>query len=58
MIVVTVTHKFDEHGPPLIKQVTSQAKGLIQEVTHKVEKVVSEAKSGGARAAAQCDYRV
>ncbi|KAJ1407351.1 Rubber elongation factor [Sesbania bispinosa] len=47
------THKFDEHAPPLVKQVASQAKGLIQEVTHKAEKVVSEAKSGGARGAAQ-----
>lgn len=46
------THKFDEHAPPLVKQVASQAKGWIQEVTHKAEKVVSEAQSGGAKAAA------
>ena len=46
------THKLDEHAPPLVKQVASQAKGLIQEVTHQAEKVVSEAQSGGPRAAA------
>ncbi|XP_061360785.1 REF/SRPP-like protein At1g67360 [Gastrolobium bilobum] len=46
------THKFDEHAPPLVKQVVSQVKFLIQELTPKAEKVVSEAQSGGARAAA------
>lgn len=46
-----VTNKFDEHAPPLAKQVANQAKGLIEEVTHKAEKVVSEAQSGGPRAA-------
>ncbi|KAK7319043.1 hypothetical protein RJT34_03752 [Clitoria ternatea] len=47
------THRFDEHAPPLVKQVTNQVKVLIEEVTHKAEKVVSEAQSGGALAAAQ-----
>ncbi|TKY59892.1 REF/SRPP protein [Spatholobus suberectus] len=46
------THKFDEHAPPLVKQVASQVNCLVQEVTHTAEKVVSEAQSGGARAAA------
>jgi len=45
-------HKFDEHAPSLAKQVASQVTCLVQEVTHKAEKVVSEAQSGGARAAA------
>ncbi|XP_027922073.1 REF/SRPP-like protein At1g67360 [Vigna unguiculata] len=47
------THKFDEHAPSLVKQVASQANCLVQEMTNKAEKVVSEAQSGGARAAAQ-----
>ncbi|CAK8578412.1 unnamed protein product [Lathyrus sativus] len=46
------TNKFDKHAPPFAKQVANQAKGLIQEVTHKAEKVVNEAQSGGAKAAA------
>ncbi|XP_027342599.1 REF/SRPP-like protein At1g67360 [Abrus precatorius] len=46
------THKFDEYAPPLVKQVATQAKGLIEEVTHKSERVVGEAQSGGPRAAA------
>ncbi|KAK2438046.1 hypothetical protein P8452_33820 [Trifolium repens] len=46
------TNKFDEHAPPFVKQVANQAKGLIQEVTHKAEKAVNEAQSGGAKAAA------
>ncbi|MCH96118.1 REF/SRPP-like protein, partial [Trifolium medium] len=46
------TKKFDEHAPPFAKQVANQAKGLIQEVTHKAEKAVNEAQSGGAKAAA------
>ncbi|XP_015958003.1 REF/SRPP-like protein At1g67360 [Arachis duranensis] len=46
------SQKFEEHAPPLVKQVARQAKGLIEEVTQKAEKVVSEAQSGGAKAAA------
>ena len=46
------TNKFNEKAPPFVKQVANQANDLIQEVTHKAEKVVSEAQSGGARAAA------
>ncbi|KAG5058946.1 hypothetical protein JHK82_013933 [Glycine max] len=45
-------HKFDEHAPSLVKQVATQVTCLVQKVTHKAEKVVSEAQSGGARAAA------
>ncbi|CAI8616985.1 unnamed protein product [Vicia faba] len=40
------TNKFDECAPPFAKQVVNQAKGLIQEVTHKADKVVNEAQSG------------
>ncbi|KAK7368435.1 hypothetical protein VNO80_10461 [Phaseolus coccineus] len=47
------THKFDEHAPSLVKQVASQVNCLVQEMTNKAEKVVSEAQYGGARAAAQ-----
>lgn len=46
------TNKFEEHAPPFAKQVANQAKGLIQQVTHKAEKAVNEAQSGGAKAAA------
>ncbi|KAK7246991.1 hypothetical protein RIF29_41865 [Crotalaria pallida] len=46
------THKFNEHAPPLVKQVTNQAQVLIYEVSHKAEKVVNEVQSGGPRAAA------
>jgi len=46
------TNKFEEHAPTFVKQVANQAKGLIQEATHKAEKVVNEAQSGGAKAAA------
>nr|AFK45887.1 unknown [Lotus japonicus] len=46
------THKFDEHAPPVVKQIVNQAKGLVHQVSHKAEKVVSEAHSGGAKAAA------
>lgn len=46
------TKQFDENAPIFVKQVASQAKGLIQEATNKAEKVVSEAQSGGAKAAA------
>ena len=45
------TQKFEEHAPPFAKQAASQAKGLIQKVTHKAERVVDEARSGGPRAA-------
>lgn len=47
------THKFDEHAPPFAKLVASQARGLIEKVTDKAEKVVKEARTGGPRAAAQ-----
>ncbi|MED6186124.1 hypothetical protein PIB30_063802 [Stylosanthes scabra] len=46
------SQKFEEHAPPLLKEVARQAKGLIEEVTQKAEKVVSEAQSGGPKAAA------
>lgn len=46
------THKFNEHAPPSVKQVASQAKVVIHEVRHKAERVVSEAQSGGPRAVA------
>ncbi|XP_058731782.1 REF/SRPP-like protein At1g67360 [Vicia villosa] len=46
------TNKFDERAPPFAKQVANQTKVLIQGVTHKAEKVVNEAQSGGAKAAA------
>ncbi|XP_020229854.1 REF/SRPP-like protein At1g67360 [Cajanus cajan] len=45
-------YKFEEHAPPLVKQVASQVNCLVQEVTQKAEKVVSEAQCGGAGAAA------
>ncbi|KAL2332661.1 hypothetical protein Fmac_013874 [Flemingia macrophylla] len=45
------THKFDEHAPPFAKQLADKAKGLIQRLAHGAEKVVSEAQSGGPRAA-------
>ncbi|KAK7359380.1 hypothetical protein VNO77_01338 [Canavalia gladiata] len=47
------SHKLEELAPPLVKQVTRQAKGLIMEMRDKAEKVVSEAECGGAGAAAQ-----
>ena len=34
-------HKFDEHAPSLVKQVATQVTCLVQEVTHKAEKVVT-----------------
>ncbi|OIW20753.1 hypothetical protein TanjilG_21818 [Lupinus angustifolius] len=46
------THKFNEHTPPLIKQVANQAKVLVHEVSNKAENVVNEAQSGGLRKAA------
>ncbi|MED6180467.1 hypothetical protein PIB30_010683 [Stylosanthes scabra] len=46
------SQKFEEHAPPLLKEVARQAKGLIEEVAKKAEKVVSEAQSGGPKAAA------
>ncbi|CAJ1851730.1 unnamed protein product [Sphenostylis stenocarpa] len=45
------THKFDEHAPPVAKQLADQAKALIQKVTQEAGKVVSQAQSGGTRAA-------
>ncbi|KAK7400012.1 hypothetical protein VNO78_11210 [Psophocarpus tetragonolobus] len=47
------SHKFDEHAPALVKQVATQVNCLVQEVTQKVQKVVSEAQSGGAGAGAR-----
>ncbi|KAK7311986.1 hypothetical protein RJT34_10503 [Clitoria ternatea] len=45
------THKFDEHAPPLAKQLANQAKGLIENVAHEAGKVASEVQTGGPRAA-------
>ncbi|CAL0329718.1 unnamed protein product [Lupinus luteus] len=47
------SHKIDEHAPPIIKQVTNQAKVLINKVSQKAEKVVNLAHSGGPKAAAK-----
>ncbi|KAJ1410649.1 Rubber elongation factor [Sesbania bispinosa] len=44
-------HKFDEHAPPFAKQLADKAKALIQKATNEAGKVVSEAQSGGPRAA-------
>ncbi|KAL2343458.1 hypothetical protein Fmac_004743 [Flemingia macrophylla] len=46
-------YKMDKNAPPLVKQVASGVNCLVQEVTQKAEKVVSEAQCGGARAAAR-----
>jgi len=45
------TQKFDEHAPPVAKQLANQAKGLIQKVANEAGKVAGEAQSGGPRAA-------
>ncbi|RDX73994.1 REF/SRPP-like protein [Mucuna pruriens] len=45
--------KLEEHAPPLVKHVAKQMNCLVHGATHKAEKVVSEAHSGGARAAAR-----
>ncbi|KAJ4710846.1 Rubber elongation factor protein (REF) [Melia azedarach] len=51
--VDVASHKFDEHAPPLAKQVVSQAHCLIEKASEKAQKLVSEAKTGGPRAAAR-----
>ncbi|KAK7387584.1 hypothetical protein VNO78_28491 [Psophocarpus tetragonolobus] len=45
------THKFNEHSPPLAKQLANQAMDLILKVAAESGKVASEAQSGGPRAA-------
>jgi len=47
------THKLDEHAPYLVKEVAKQVNCLVQQMTNKAGKVVSEAQCGGAQAAAQ-----
>ncbi|XP_075658368.1 REF/SRPP-like protein At1g67360 [Castanea sativa] len=45
------THKFDEHAPPLAKQVVSKTNNLIHKASQKAHKLVNEAQTGGPRAA-------
>lgn len=45
------THKFDEHAPPLAKQVVRRTHSLIQKTSQKAHKLVNEAQTGGPRAA-------
>lgn len=45
------SHEFDKHAPPLAKQVVNQAQSLIEKASEKAQKLVSEAQSGGPRAA-------
>ncbi|KAK9276304.1 hypothetical protein L1049_005835 [Liquidambar formosana] len=45
------SNKFDEHAPPLAKQVVSQAQCMIQKASQKAQALVREAQVGGPRAA-------
>ncbi|KAF5726669.1 REF/SRPP-like protein [Tripterygium wilfordii] len=45
------THKFDEHAPSLVKQVVGLAHSFVREASEKAQKLVSEARTGGPRAA-------
>ncbi|KAB1225817.1 hypothetical protein CJ030_MR1G027845 [Morella rubra] len=45
------THKFAEHAPPLAKHVVSTIHSSIQKASVKAQKLVSEAQTGGPRAA-------
>ncbi|KAF5746443.1 REF/SRPP-like protein [Tripterygium wilfordii] len=45
------THKLDEHAPPLVKQVASEAQTFVQKASEKAQKLVIEARTGGPRAA-------
>ncbi|KDO81906.1 hypothetical protein CISIN_1g026954mg [Citrus sinensis] len=45
------SRKFDEHAPPLAKRVASQVHSLIETASQKAQNLVSEAQTGGPRAA-------
>lgn len=45
------SHKFDAHAPPLAKRIASQVHSLIETASQKAQKLVSEAQTGGPRAA-------
>ena len=45
------THKFDEHAPPLAKQVVSKAQGIVHKASEKAQALVHEAQVGGPGAA-------
>ncbi|XP_031252949.1 REF/SRPP-like protein At1g67360 [Pistacia vera] len=45
------SHKFDKHAPPTAKHVVSHAHILIEKALQKAQKFVSEAQTGGPRAA-------
>ncbi|CAE5963259.1 unnamed protein product [Arabidopsis arenosa] len=46
-----VSYKFDEHAPPMAKQVVNQAHVLIYKATEKAQSFVKEARTGGPKAA-------
>ncbi|OWM76208.1 hypothetical protein CDL15_Pgr009854 [Punica granatum] len=45
------SHKFDEHAPPIAKKIAYQVHGLFEIASHKAQKLVHEAQTGGPWAA-------
>lgn len=45
------TYQFDKHAPPYVKQVVKRAHGYVEKASEKAQRFVSEAQSGGPRAA-------
>uniref|UniRef100_A0A2P2IZ93 REF/SRPP-like protein At1g67360 n=1 Tax=Rhizophora mucronata TaxID=61149 RepID=A0A2P2IZ93_RHIMU len=45
------TIKFDEHAPPLAKQVVGQTRCFVEKASHKGQELVNDARTGGPRAA-------